>query len=206
MLNLLSPCRRQFGPGSSRTYAFLKENAAPALRGLPSLQCDSDSSSDTSSASSPSTPTETQFPQQEWPEQTPAAPHTVVYIDLLPEALEGEAVHEPSASSPSPVQQVSEEGASVVHASPQPRCLRAIDPTVTFLAQSTISAQSYFVVYLDQLSVFSEATPLVAVGPSPEDPSGSTLLYSTTLIPGYWKTISESPGGFIIISLSRASS
>ncbi|KAJ7766993.1 hypothetical protein DFH07DRAFT_335295 [Mycena maculata] len=111
------------------------------------------------------------------------ARHTVMYIDILPEG----SADDNGVSSPS----LWSDSEDTIHASDHPRRLSSINPTVTFMSQAPIVAQSRFTVYSEDLVLHAETTPLVPV----VDPSVqvSDYLYSTTLIPEYWKVISESP-------------
>lgn len=81
----------------------------------------------------------------------------------------------------------------VVRVSQQPRPLRSIDPTVTFLSDVPIMAKSTFTVVSSGMTVFSEVTTLTSAGQAPNS-TGGALLYSTTLVPGYWQKITESSG------------
>ncbi|KAJ6501096.1 hypothetical protein C8R47DRAFT_258109 [Mycena vitilis] len=108
------------------------------------------------------------------------ARHFVVYIVILPEGA-------PDGVG-NTVSSMSLESGGIVHASEHPRHLGSIDPTVTFMAQSPLAAQSRFSVYSGERMLHAETTPLAPV----EDACVSGLLYSTSLVPEYWKTISES--------------
>ncbi|KAJ7458592.1 hypothetical protein FB451DRAFT_581819 [Mycena latifolia] len=109
--------------------------------------------------------------------------HTVMYIDILPEGS-------PDEVATTGVPQWSESG-DVVHASDRPRRLRSINPTVAFTSQSPVTAQSRFTVYSEDMVLHTETSPLAPVmDPAPRV---SGFLYSTTLVPEYWKVISESP-------------
>lgn len=173
-MNLLSP-RRPFGSGSSRSYYAHHSNSNHATRS------DSDSASDTSSP--PTTPKDivTNFQGYD-----PLESRTVIYIDVLPDS--------PSFSS---FDQVSSFDAwspsNVVRTSQHPRPLRSIDPTITFISQSPMSARSSCTVHSAGMAVYSETTPLVSVGPAPDNVDGA-LLYSTTLVPGFWDKITASHG------------
>jgi transcriptional enhancer factor len=83
----------------------------------------------------------------------------------------------------------SERGFNVARASQQPRHITEIEPTITLLSPTSISAQSHFTVQTDDGVIFSEVTPLEAVGTSTMDHS---LLYRSLLIPGFWETIVHS--------------
>ncbi|KAJ6546080.1 hypothetical protein DFH09DRAFT_1321318 [Mycena vulgaris] len=108
--------------------------------------------------------------------------HTVMYIDIIPEDSPDVGVLAPPLWSGSK---------DVVHASDRPRRLRSINPTVTFVSQSPVTAQSRFTVYSEDLILHAETAPLAPViGGAPQV---SGFLYSTPLVPTYWKVISESP-------------
>ncbi|KAF7347431.1 TEA domain-containing protein [Mycena venus] len=137
-----------------------------------------------SSASSDS-PCNSPIPPLMDPRASPCSSHTVIYIDILPEDSPDDFSHI-TAPLPWPT------GGDVIHVSDRPRRLRSIDPTVTFVSQAPIIAQSRFTVYSEDMVLHSETAPLVAVVP----PSGhhvSGFLCSTALVPEYWKVISESP-------------
>ncbi|KAF9468360.1 hypothetical protein BDZ94DRAFT_782548 [Collybia nuda] len=138
---------------------------------------DSDSTSDTSSR--PTTPTN--IPNYDYELDTPS----VIHIDLLPDAPTGP--YSVSPDQPSPF-----DGSDIIEASQKPRRLDSIDPTITFVSRSPISAQSYFIVKLAGMSVFSETTLLTPAGPAPRD-AGGALLFSTKLVPGWWDKILDSP-------------
>ncbi|KAJ6461923.1 hypothetical protein C8R47DRAFT_104122 [Mycena vitilis] len=106
--------------------------------------------------------------------------HIVIYIDILPEGAP-DAVCEPSPP-------VCLESGDVVHASERPRHLGSINPTVTLVAPSSLVAHSRFSVYSEERMMHAETAPLVLV----EDAPVSGFLYSTLLVPAYWKVISES--------------
>jgi len=112
---------------------------------------------------------------------TPCARHTVVYIDILPE---DEGASDP-AEKTSPMWLDSED---VIHASDRPRHLNSINPTVTFVSQGPVVAQSRFTVYSEDRVRHTETAPLTPVANAPV----AGFLYSTTLVPEYWKVISES--------------
>ncbi|KAK0196277.1 hypothetical protein F5146DRAFT_321722 [Armillaria mellea] len=87
--------------------------------------------------------------------------------------------------------------------SDEPRPIRAIDPTLAFVSRSPIAANSNFTVLVDGVVVFSEMTSLTLHDTPPAEaahgPDG--LLYTTSLVPGYWKTISESSGELKLSSI-----
>ena len=86
-------------------------------------------------------------------------------------------------------------GHRIIRSNNYPRHFHDIDPTITFLSHSVSNARSYFTVHLGDRLVFSESTTLELV--DPDDPSTSNvdgILYKTPLVPGFWDTISQSPG------------
>jgi transcriptional enhancer factor len=118
---------------------------------------------------------------------------TVIHIDFLPDEagpldslfdLQLFPAFDKSSTMPSD---------DVVRVSQHPRPLRSIDPTVTFLSDSPISAKSTFAVLSSGMTVFSETTILTPAGTVPDGGNGR-LLYSTTLVPGFWHKISTSSG------------
>ncbi|KAJ7675269.1 hypothetical protein B0H17DRAFT_148716 [Mycena rosella] len=113
-----------------------------------------------------------------------SARHTVMYIDIVPEDSPDDV------DANSPTLWWSDAG-DVVHASDRPRRLRSINPTVTFMSQSPVAAQSRFTVYSESLVLHTETASLTPV--TDPAPRVSGFLYSTTLVPQYWKVISESP-------------
>lgn len=145
----------------------------------------------------PPTPTDYQFPRHATDEQptSPAHTQTVVYIDILPES-----VNSPSAGSKplpplsSDVLSSSEvEETNAICISPEPRSLRAIDPTIAFITQADVSAQSHFTIFFDQLPFRSGTSPLEAVEALPGIPAGS-VLYRTSIVPEFWQILCDSPG------------
>ena len=70
--------------------------------------------------------------------------------------------------------------------------LRAANPTVVFTSPFNLDLQASFSVFLDDgtLPIYSEVAPLI---PTLQD---CEWLYVSTLIPGYWKILSSSPGQF----------
>ncbi|KAJ7150452.1 hypothetical protein C8R43DRAFT_494687 [Mycena crocata] len=138
-----------------------------------------------SSASSDSSCTSPVFPfAGEHPfRQTSSARHTAIYIDILPE---GAPDHGSNIVLP-----LSSDDGEVVHASDRPRPLESINPLVTFLSPIPLLAQSHFTVYSESLILHAESVPLTPVTEAvPQEPG---FLYSTALIPEYWKIISVSP-------------
>ncbi|GLB38059.1 putative TEA/ATTS domain family protein [Lyophyllum shimeji] len=173
LMKLLSPCspvrRSRYNDLSHRSY-----NGS-----------DTDSSSEASSA--PSTPVNatTKIHRLDDTQSSGA----VISIDILPN-------YQSSAYVPCttlPAEDLEWDRANgIVRLSPQARSVRSIDPTITFIGPSEISAHSSFVVYSTGIMVYSENTPLTIAGPAPERVDGS-LLYSTKLVPGFWNTIADSP-------------
>ncbi|KAJ7258204.1 hypothetical protein C8J57DRAFT_533622 [Mycena rebaudengoi] len=109
--------------------------------------------------------------------------HIVMCIDIVPEGAPDTFDHSGNSSW-------SDDG-DVIHASDRPRRLGTINPTVTFTSQDAVVAQSRFTVYSEELVLHAETAPLVLVMDGAPQESG--FLYSTALVPEYWKIISESP-------------
>ncbi|KAF7375756.1 TEA domain-containing protein [Mycena sanguinolenta] len=109
-----------------------------------------------------------------------SARHTVVHIDILPE------------EGPDAIDQTNRmwlEAEDNVHVSDRPpRRLSSINPTVTFTSPNPVAAESRFTVYSEDRVVHAETTTLTPVHSAPVP----GFLYSTTLVPEYWKAISES--------------
>jgi transcriptional enhancer factor len=118
---------------------------------------------------------------------------TVIHIDLLPDDVSyPDSLHDlplfsGSEGFPTPGYD------DVVRVSKHPRPLRSIDPTVTFLSDSPITAKSTFTVVASGMTVFSEVTTLSPAGTVPDSADGA-LLYSTTLVPSFWHKIIKSSG------------
>ena len=164
---------------------------------LPPFLCESESGSD-SSTSTPGTPIETHANLQSLlyrgVESREKMPTNIIYIDLL---RPGSSIDDdgPFWTSPSQVTEersLAEHGCRIIRATEYPRHLRDIDPTITLLSQSTSNARSHFTVHLRDRLMFSESTKLELVDPSTSNVDG--FLYKTLLVPGYWDTISQSPG------------
>lgn len=118
---------------------------------------------------------------------TPFLRNTIIYIDILPEISPVGGVGG-DTSSPSP--DVGDGG--VIHASDHPRHLKSISPTVSFTAPSPLIAHSRFTVRDEDVILHAEIAPLVlVVNQAPQSPA---FLYSTQLVPNYWKVIVDSPG------------
>ncbi|KAF5374697.1 hypothetical protein D9615_008929 [Tricholomella constricta] len=173
LMKLLSPCR-PVGPSRCNDFSYRSSN-----------NCDTDSSSDASS--SPSTPVDASTNLRRLDGTTPPS-RTVISIDILPNGI---SPYEPSTRFSSEVSEW-DRANGVVRPSLHPRPFRTIDPTVTFVAPSAISAHSNFTVYSAGLVVYSETTQLNSAGRAPERTDGA-LLYSTILIPGFWQKIADSP-------------
>ena len=202
----LSPLRRPYRSTSPFPEFYHKER-------LSLLRCESESGSD-SSTSPPTTPIEVHATLQSLlyrgVEPREKIPNNIVYIDLL---RPGSSVDDngPFWTSPSQVAEersLVERGYSIVRATDYPRHLRDIDPTITLLSQSLTNARSNFTVHSGDRLMFSESTKLELVDPSTSNVDG--FLYKTLLVPGFWDTISKSPGmsnefpvEFIILTYSR---
>ena len=205
MLNLLSPNRRPYRAPSLTPEFQIKDGHLSY--GPPSLRYESESGSD-SSASAPTTPTEAHATLQHLlyrgiePRKEPL-PSTIVYIDLLPKDSSMDTVHMDdclkSPLSSSSFQDMDEHswierGCKVVRASPHPRRLQEIDPTITLMSQTVTAAQSHYTVYQDNSVVSSESTPLELL--DPQSSGDASFLYKTPLVPAFWETISQSSGMF----------
>jgi hypothetical protein len=115
----------------------------------------------------------------------------VVHVDLVPQ--NGPPFLDEAGSLP-PFMSNYQGHINHVKISQQPRHLRDIDPTITFLSQSAIFAHCVFRVRMDDVLVFTERTALVS-----DDCSGnrsddfySPRLYRSPLAPGYWERICNS--------------
>lgn len=130
------------------------------------------------------------------------APTTHIYIDV--------AVGDSTASSSqrvtyplsSPSQNPSSPG--VFHFS-GPRPLKDIDPTVTFTYSYDTPLNSSFRVHRDGGLVHAEET-MMQMRPAPSAPinspeSSSMYLHSTSLVPGFWDTLCETPGKLILFDI-----
>jgi transcriptional enhancer factor len=114
----------------------------------------------------------------------PGPPHLFIFIDIVPEGSSAQ----PYESSPQPWL----ESENVIHVSRFPRRLSCISPTITFTAPAPILAQSRFAVCTNDGTVHTESVLLTVS----RHPNLGGLLYSAGLVPSYWKTIVESPGGY----------
>ncbi|KAJ6453762.1 hypothetical protein C8R45DRAFT_882343 [Mycena sanguinolenta] len=154
--------------GNTKLLDLLSPFRKPTYR-APS-QCDSTLSSPISSVGF--------FPN------TSSPPHTIIYIDILPE---GSPDKIRAGTSPS---MWSDDG-DVIHASDHPRRLKSINPTASFTSSSPIIANSRFTVYSEDLILHAETVPLGLVLDQPHQ--RSRFLYSAQLVPKYWKVIVDSP-------------
>lgn len=154
---------------------------------------DYSSSSDTSCANSPVTPAADLAFFSTWSHAT-EIPRVLVYIDILPDDVPyiptGQGRHWPTSNG----SQLS--SPRVVRASEHPRHLRCIDPTVTFLSRSAVSAQCRFTVYSGGIPEHSESTNLVLLEAEALSGVQDGFLYSTSLVPNYWTAISASAGKY----------
>ncbi|KAF7360670.1 TEA domain-containing protein [Mycena venus] len=114
----------------------------------------------------------------------PTCPHTIIYIDILPN---GSTSGAHSSRNPSPCS----DSWNIIYASNHPRRLESINPTVCFAASSLVYAYSRFTVYSEELILHTETVPLM---PTVDGASqASHILYSAHLIPKSWKVIVDSP-------------
>ncbi|KAK7055782.1 TEA domain-containing protein [Favolaschia claudopus] len=108
-----------------------------------------------------------------------------IYIDILPEGAPDR--HRAPTSSPW------SEAGDIVHVSDHPRRLEIINPTISFTAPSPVAAYSRFTVCAEaeDILLHAENVPLVLV--TDESPQPAGFLYSTQLVPNYWRVIVDSP-------------
>lgn len=85
---------------------------------------------------------------------------------------------------------------NIFRPSSRPRPICSIDPTITFVSQSVISAESSCSVLLDGATVHHEVTPLTLSGSCADGRRtvDCQLLYGVQLVPSYWKFLVQSPG------------
>lgn len=167
---------------------------------LPPLRCElSPSGLSPSYPSSPTTPDDNTM-------LSPLSP-TVVSIDILPFGLPWPSSSTSRSSSPQRApNSVGHDVASgtasgstlsdsvtVFQPSPRPRPLWAIDPTVTFIGRSSMSATSFFSVTLDGNVVHTDMVELDIVRKSSHE-IGDSVFYRASLVPAYWNVICESRG------------
>lgn len=197
LLKLLTPNRPLARPASLSLSPELQDVAGPSnFRGPPPLRHDSESGSDTSPPNSPTTPTDAHATLQSLlyrgvESRSTELPNSIVFIDLIPHPSAG-----PSSSHSEEEHLWKERGFQISRASPFPRHLHDIDSTITLLSKSTTSARSFFTVYSGEDVVYSEVTSLKPLGPPPGDfdfDNSSSCLYSTTLVPGFWRSLVQSP-------------
>jgi transcriptional enhancer factor len=126
---------------------------------------------------------------------------TFVCIELLPmdPTSTCSAYHEEQffgSSSPAGGVFSSNGVTDIFRPSSHPRPICAIDPTITFVSRSVISAQSSCSVLLDGNTIHKEVTPLTLAGSCPDGyhDVDSPLLYGVKLVPSYWQLLCESPG------------
>jgi transcriptional enhancer factor len=170
---------------------------------------ESDSGSD-SSASAPATPIEAHATLQSLLYRGVASreemPNNIIYIDLLRPGASVD-VNEPSWTSPTQVAEersLVERGYKIVRATPHPRHLCDIDPTITLLGNSMINARSHFTVYSEDRVIFSESTTLEPLDSKTSSVDGT--LYKTSLVPGFWDTIAKSSGMSLELGVGNLSS
>ncbi|KIK05809.1 hypothetical protein K443DRAFT_90627 [Laccaria amethystina LaAM-08-1] len=197
VLKLLTPNRPVARPASLSLSPELQDVAGPSnFRGPPPLRHDTESGSDTSPPNSPTTPTDAHATLQSLlyrgvESRSTELPNSIVFIDLIPHPSAG-----PSSSHSGEEHLWKGRGFQISRASPFPRHLRDIDSTITLLSKSTTSARSFFTVYSGEDVVFSEVTSLKPLGPPPGDfdfDNSSSCLYSTSLVPGFWCSLVQSP-------------
>ncbi|KAF7289747.1 TEA domain-containing protein [Mycena indigotica] len=129
-----------------------------------------------SSASSDSTCTSPVSPQM-----TPSyTRHTVVYIDILPDGSSEIAPVNPNWQNST---------GEFIRVSDRARPLRMINPSVAFVSSTQVNAQSHFTVYAGDRIMHAESVTLVPTRAS----QVSGVVYSASLVPDYWRTITESP-------------
>ncbi|KIM36784.1 hypothetical protein M413DRAFT_448921 [Hebeloma cylindrosporum] len=209
LLNLLSPIRRTFHPPPSPEF---QHKDGHLTYGPPPLRYESESGSD-SSLSAPPTPTEAHATLQnllyrgvEVP-RVEETPDTIIYIDILPDQspVDGKIDIPPKTSLAQANEERSwiERGYKVTRASPHPRQLREIDPTITLISRTATTARSHYTVHTDDGIVYCESTDLEMLDPITNPTVDGTLLYKTPLIPGFWETISRSPDAAQYVIVQR---
>jgi hypothetical protein len=128
---------------------------------------------------------------------------TFVCIDLLP--MDGTSVcstYDDHGSTLPARGVVSSNGVTdIFRPSSRPRPIYSIDPTVAFVSQSVISAQSSCSVLLDGETVHREVTPLTLAGPCLDGRRtvDCPLIYGVQLVPSYWKYLCQRPGKVFVI-------
>ncbi|KAG6333842.1 hypothetical protein ID866_5247 [Astraeus odoratus] len=131
---------------------------------------------------------------------------TPVYIDILPDYSRSRWPPSSSTSSSTTSSAAAIVGVNTQYASGSARCMRDIDPFVTFVSPNPVTGKSRYIVVLDGAPVHSETTQLEYVGPyftstSTSSPPasmpsrhGGPALYNTALVPRYWDILCRSPG------------
>lgn len=193
VLQLLRPfpnqkaSRRPSSPTSCQTTS--RSNPVP-------LRCDTSAWSDTSSVKSPTELSPASYDGESLArDNAAAAPLNVVYIDLIPPNSQIDiSGNWDTLSSHLPNQSAA---VNYVQISQQPRHLRSIDPTVTLVSKVPIDANSFFTVSIQDTIVFTEVTTLVLAGLLKDGDVDGPKLYRTTLVPGFWETISNCAGKFV---------
>ncbi len=189
VMHLLSPSHRPVS--SSLIRSQYDSQHGPPLLGR-------DSVSSNGSASVQNSPTDDlasfDFPSHEQESSDSHERHTYC-INILP----NDATHRHSSAATS--SSATTDDARQISDEPIP--IHAIDPTLSFVSSSPIAANSNFTVLEDEVVVFWEMTGLTLSDTPPIEvgPGTDGLLYTTSLVPGYWKTISESSGRLRIPSV-----
>ncbi|KAJ7099872.1 hypothetical protein C8R43DRAFT_1141401 [Mycena crocata] len=109
-----------------------------------------------------------------------ASYNIIVVIDILPHNV-------PEQHFESPLLPWAESD-SIIHISHYPRQLAAIDPTITFVSHSPITAQSQFTVCKEAAVVHTDSALTTSILDL-SFPHSSRV----SLVPAYWKNIAESP-------------
>lgn len=161
----------------------------------PSLRCDTGDFSDAASIQSPSLSDEMSPGCESQFSDDKSNPVNVIYIDILPPSNAAMLLDVTDQSSwrrqlPSYLTNHIEH-VNYVQISQHPRHLRYIDPTITLVSPSIISARSSFTVRVQDAIVFTETIALATAG-SLSDDCNTAHLYRTSLVPGYWEAISRS--------------
>jgi len=164
--------------------------------GIPPLRYGSESGSD-SSLSSPTTPTEAHATLQSLlyrgvEPRIEETPDTIVYIDLLHHVdAVGNNMDNNDQMDDDDEHIWIDRGYKVLRSSQQPRHIEDIDATITLMSRTPTSAKSYFTVYTDESKAYTEITDLELLDTPAADGS---LLYTTSLVPGFWSSICRDSG------------
>jgi transcriptional enhancer factor len=197
VLKLLSPIRPLPRPSTPPP-----NKDSQMTHSSPSSAYDYESSSE-SSTSSPPTPTEPHTTLQSLlyrgvERRVTELPNTIVYIDVVtdpsPSPIASHRSWTPSKEALAEEREWSDRGFKVARASQHPRHISQIEPTITFMSPTPISAHSHFTVHADNAMVFSETTSLQVTDASSSSTTDGSLLYKTLLVPGFWESIVHSPG------------